>query len=292
MKSLLSYLRIAIFPVMMAQMILHVHADEVFTRAQIHAMAIGNLQIDVDQETDSAILGLRLEETPTIGNPDWEALPLTESMVSVAEDGTLRLSVPAVGEAAFYRVVASKAEVEPYNMGEVVWIEETINGSAGYLSHPPIPGSVVIDGGSTVVYDHISALDDGNGKLITGQSVVGRIDYFSGSYGISNYCSTASAQYATYRDATLPSRVTETVSSSGRLSRKPCAGSVVITAKYTSSSRTFTYYGFDYLDGSLWGKRPHSNLSDLIGSINYIFGTFSITPYDLQQITISYVPEE
>ncbi len=135
-------------------------------------------------------------------------------------------------------------------------------------------------------------LDDGNGNLFNGMSISGKIDYFSGAYGISNNCSSATAQYATRQGSSLPQHVTESVATSGHLSKKPCAGSVVITAKYTSSGTTFTYYGFDYFDGTLWGKRPHSNSSDMTGIINYGFGTFVIHPYNLSQVAISYVPAE
>ncbi len=155
MKHCLKIAHNSILCASLALMTLGVRSEETFTRSQIHALAIGNLQIDVDPELNTAILELRLKETSTIGQPEWSTVPLVSSMVSVDDDGTLRLSIPSTNDAAFYKIVSSESDVSAEDEGEIEWVSETITGAAGYLSHPPIPGSLVINGGSTLVSDHI-----------------------------------------------------------------------------------------------------------------------------------------
>ena len=79
--------------------------ERYYTVEQIHGLSPASLTIDVDPATDSAKIGVTLMRTPTLENPDWTSVVLTDEDVEVQEDGTLQLSIEADGDAAFFRVL-------------------------------------------------------------------------------------------------------------------------------------------------------------------------------------------
>ncbi len=82
--------------------------EELYSRDQIHALALGNLVIDVNVESQKARVGLYLKETADLGNPDWKIVPLSLSDLDIGSDGTIGVSVPATGNAAFYKIVVEE----------------------------------------------------------------------------------------------------------------------------------------------------------------------------------------
>ena len=82
--------------------------EALYTRDQIHSLALGNLVIDVDNASQTARIGIRLKSTADLGEPDWKDVPLSINDLDIGEDGTVGLNVPATGNAAFYKVVAGE----------------------------------------------------------------------------------------------------------------------------------------------------------------------------------------
>jgi hypothetical protein len=80
--------------------------DALYTREQMHALALGNLVIDVDQQAGFARLGIRLMETSNLDKPDWKPVALSIGNLDVGEDGTVGLNVPVESNAGFFKVVA------------------------------------------------------------------------------------------------------------------------------------------------------------------------------------------
>jgi len=76
-----------------------------YTRAQIHNLEIGNLVLDVDATTGKARVGVRLQETSDLANPNWQPVEVSAGDVDLGSDGTVGIKASAKGNAKFFRVV-------------------------------------------------------------------------------------------------------------------------------------------------------------------------------------------
>ncbi len=77
-----------------------------YTRDQIHAMELGNLVIDVDDQTGKARIGVQLMETSDLTHPDWKPVNVDSGDLDVGHDGTVGIKTPATGNAKFFKLVA------------------------------------------------------------------------------------------------------------------------------------------------------------------------------------------
>ena len=77
-----------------------------YTRDQIHNLEIGNLVLDVDSATGQARIGVQLQETSDLSNPDWQPVDVTSKDLDIGDDGTVGIKAKAKGKAKFFRVVA------------------------------------------------------------------------------------------------------------------------------------------------------------------------------------------
>ena len=78
------------------------------TRDQIHNLELGNLVLDVDSATGQARVGVQLQETSDLTNPDWQPVDVQVGDLDVGSDGTVGIRAPAKGRAKFFRVVVPK----------------------------------------------------------------------------------------------------------------------------------------------------------------------------------------
>ena len=78
------------------------------TRDQIHNLELGNLVLDVDAATGQARVGVQLQETSDLTNPDWQPVDVQVGDLDVGSDGTVGIRAPAKGRAKFFRVVVPK----------------------------------------------------------------------------------------------------------------------------------------------------------------------------------------
>ena len=79
-----------------------VQGEDLYTRNQIHELEMGNLLLDVDSATGTARIGVKLMETSDLSDPNsWTPVGMTQSNLDVGSDGTVRLNVPATGNAKF-----------------------------------------------------------------------------------------------------------------------------------------------------------------------------------------------
>ena len=76
-----------------------------YTRDQIHNLELGNLVLDVDSTTGKARIGVQLQETSDLSNPDWQPVNVTSGDVDIGSDGTVGIKASATGNAKFFRVV-------------------------------------------------------------------------------------------------------------------------------------------------------------------------------------------
>ena len=76
-----------------------------YTRDQIHNLEVGNLVLDVDSSTGKARIGVQLQETSDLSNPDWKAVNVTSGDLDIGSDGTVGIKASATGNAKFFRVV-------------------------------------------------------------------------------------------------------------------------------------------------------------------------------------------
>ena len=79
-----------------------------YTRDQIHNLELGNLVLDVDATTGQARVGVQLQETSDLSNPDWQPVDVKVGDLDVGSDGTVGIHAPAKGHAKFFRVVVPK----------------------------------------------------------------------------------------------------------------------------------------------------------------------------------------
>lgn len=76
-----------------------------YTRDQIHNLEVGNLVLDVDSTTGKARIGVQLQETGDLSNPNWKPVNVTTGDLDVGADGTVGIKASATGNAKFFRVV-------------------------------------------------------------------------------------------------------------------------------------------------------------------------------------------
>jgi len=76
-----------------------------YTRDQIHNLEVGNLVLDVDSTTGKARIGVQLQETSDLSNPNWQPVNVTTGDLDVGADGTVGIKASATGNAKFFRVV-------------------------------------------------------------------------------------------------------------------------------------------------------------------------------------------
>ena len=82
--------------------------DALYTRDQMHALALGSLVIDVDPVTGLARIGLRLMETSNLSKPEWKPVSLTTGDLDIGADGTVGLNIPMDGGAGFFKVITDE----------------------------------------------------------------------------------------------------------------------------------------------------------------------------------------
>ena len=66
-----------------------------YTRDQIHNLELGNLVLDVDAATGQARVGVQLQETSDLTNPDWQPVDVQVGDLDVGSDGTVGIRAPA-----------------------------------------------------------------------------------------------------------------------------------------------------------------------------------------------------
>ena len=76
-----------------------------YTRDQIHNLEVGNLVLDVDSTTGKARIGVQLQETSDLSNPNWQPVNVTAGDLDIGNDGTVGIQATATGNAKFFRVV-------------------------------------------------------------------------------------------------------------------------------------------------------------------------------------------
>ena len=73
---------------------------------QIHNLEVGNLVLDVDSTTGKARIGVQLQETSDLSNPNWQPVNVMAGDLDIGNDGTVGIQATATGNAKFFRVVA------------------------------------------------------------------------------------------------------------------------------------------------------------------------------------------
>lgn len=79
-----------------------------YTREQIHNLELGNLVLDIDSTTGKARIGVQLQETSDLSNPDWKTVDVSADDLDIGTDGTVGIKASATGNAKFFRVVTSE----------------------------------------------------------------------------------------------------------------------------------------------------------------------------------------
>jgi len=81
-----------------------------YTRDQIHNLEVGNLVLDVDSTTGKARIGVQLQETSDLSNPNWQPVSVTTGDLDIGADGTVGIKASATGNAKFFRVVTPSSK--------------------------------------------------------------------------------------------------------------------------------------------------------------------------------------
>ncbi len=77
-----------------------------YTMEQLRGLAAGDLLIDLDAATGSARIGVKLEESDDLSDPDsWRPVEFTAADLDVGEDGSVGLRVKTDDNVRFFRLV-------------------------------------------------------------------------------------------------------------------------------------------------------------------------------------------